>query len=116
MESILQKGRQTGMLPLWSHMTPQEGVPKFGIAERGETTHFLPLCRQYLSHLFLQTLLSPYYADPCFSLVVRPWRYLLHFPPRGIEHHHGVHPPEGGTNRDATTVESWDTSRESAQV
>jgi hypothetical protein len=34
----------------------------------------------------------------------------------GIEHHHGVHPPEGGTNRDATTVESWDTSRESAHV
>ena len=47
-------------------------------------SHFLPLCRQYLSHLFLQTLLcypvSPYYANPGFSPIVRPWRYLLHFP------------------------------------
>ena len=34
----------------------------------------------------------------------------------GIEHHHEVHPPERRTNRDATTVGSWDTSRGSAQV
>ena len=30
----------------------------------------------------------------------------------GIEHNHEVHPLERGTNRDATTVGSWDTSRD----
>ena len=33
----------------------------------------------------------------------------------GIEHNHEVPPPERETNRDATTVGSWDTSRGSAQ-
>ena len=35
-----RRGGQTGMLPLWGHGTFQEGVPKFGIAERGETSVF----------------------------------------------------------------------------
>ena len=30
----------------------------------------------------------------------------------GIEHHHGVRPPEGGTNRDATTGEMGHFKRE----
>jgi hypothetical protein len=34
------EGGQTGMLPLWGHGTLQEGVPKFVIAEREETSVF----------------------------------------------------------------------------
>jgi hypothetical protein len=29
---------QTGMLPLWGHGTLQEGVPKVGVSDRGETS------------------------------------------------------------------------------
>jgi hypothetical protein len=36
-KSIPQKGGQTGMLPLWGHGTLQEGVPKVGVSNRGET-------------------------------------------------------------------------------
>ena len=46
----------------------------------------IPLCRQYFSHFFLQTLIcnpiSPYCAHPGLSPVVRPWRYLFHLPSR----------------------------------